>query len=96
MTNHAIPDVAMISGCFGTVLPSERWSKPVHLVEIARRLFSSREQDVSSRLTPLRKLRADVQPPKVGVVSARQLPEVRGCPDVTGKRFGIFWTKALS
>ena len=75
MIYHTLPRIALIFGRFGTVHPSERCSERVHFVEIARRLFSSGEQDVPSRPAPLRKIRVDVQPPKVVVVSFRQLPE---------------------
>lgn len=56
-THHVFPGVTLSFAGFGTVLPGERCTERIQLVEIRRRLFSSREKDVSSRPAPLRKVR---------------------------------------
>ena len=72
-TYHVSPSVALSLDRFGTILPSERCPERIHLVEIRRRLFSSREKDLSSRPAPLRKVTADHQ--RLGVLLFRQLLE---------------------
>ena len=74
-THHDIPSVAVSLDRFGAVLPGERCTERIHLVEIRRRLFPSREKNVSSRPAPFRKITADRQRPGVGVVLFLQLVE---------------------